>query len=453
MSDNPDSGMAEDEEVTSHLLALLYPDDLDSDLAGEFSHEAQAELHDFRSMLGVFRELPDEEPPVAISNMLLAQAAKQAPAPKKAEGKGIFARISDFLLPAVYHPGLASAATLVLVAGLGATLYVNGKSQVAEPTVATQAAAPQADEAVGIINLQERSNKAGEQKEDSPADLEKAVASEEIVTADPAAATPEAAAPVRKALGDLKNEASRQSAATDSEFKAGAKRERSLDGLVGGSISGGGGGDQGVDSVTTKSSRNARAAESDSNLSAPDSSSSTGARRGPKANKAKPAVGGKRSPATKGKGKAKSPAPKAPKAPKAKPRPSVDSKDKTAPQPEPTPAADPAPPPNPAPGGTNRDTGGTSTVPQSPAEAGDDDDDDADEGEGAEEARAPQKKPADSTAAAALHKKAIGAATQNQCSKVKSLGQQIRKLSSAYYDRTFLSDKRLSACLAPEVKK
>ena len=58
----------------------------------------------------------------------------------------------------------------------------------------------------------------------------------------------------------------------------------------------------------------------------------------------------------------------------------------------------------------------------------------------------------DEARAAKLHKQAIAAAKRGECSKVKSIGQQIRGLSSAYYDRSFLSDKSLRACLSSKSK-
>jgi hypothetical protein len=447
VSDNPDNSQAEDEEVTSHLFALLYPDEDVAESAGTSDYEDATELSDFRSVLGHFRDLPEEEPPPAVSNKLLALAAQHAPAARKVGGKSIWERLSDFLLPAVYHPGLASAATLVLVAGLGATLYVNGKSQVAEPMVATEAAAPQQNQALGIVNLQEQAEDSAKPGEESPA----ALADEAATAAVPTTIAPEAEPTDQVATGALEKKARNEVADDGLKFKAGAKRDSSLDGVLGGALGGGGKAvDIGGDSSTTRNGRKTR----DSNRESITTTGDKEARRAQKKTKNKPSVDARKSV---NKGTTKRPAPKTPVAkPKLAAERESDSKDKA--EPAPTPAADPAPPPPSPTGGTTR--GSEDSKPEAPggAGAGDDDDDDADEGEGEEAVAEPAKKPADSavapaTAAAALHKKAITAAKKNQCAKVKSLGQQIRKVSSSYYDRTFLSDKRLTACLAPEVKK
>ncbi len=47
---------------------------------------------------------------------------------------------------------------------------------------------------------------------------------------------------------------------------------------------------------------------------------------------------------------------------------------------------------------------------------------------------------------ARFHAKAVAAAKRGDCEEVRALGNKIRKADSAYYDRTFLSDSRLSAC-------
>jgi hypothetical protein len=57
-----------------------------------------------------------------------------------------------------------------------------------------------------------------------------------------------------------------------------------------------------------------------------------------------------------------------------------------------------------------------------------------------------EEKRRESTTALRLHKQALAAAQRGDCAEVRRLGQKIRALDSAYYDRTFLSDKRLAAC-------
>jgi hypothetical protein len=454
VSDNPDSGLAEDEEMTSHLLALLYPDEGDASVASESEYEDASELSDLRSLLGHFREMPVEDPPVAISNKLLAMAAQEAPAEKKAAGISIFQRISDFLLPAVYHPGLASAATLVLVAGLGATLYVNGKSQVAEPTVATQAAAPQTEQGMGVATLEAPMPAAAEAPaeatDDAPADTANMVGG--LAEREVAAGEGDLGL-ANEADRNFDKKAKKEAYDKSSQFKAGAKRDRSLDGLMTGSGKGGGGMGSSVGTNSTRRKPSSARPAPKPKVATPrksfDSNSQLNVLRGSKNTKSKPAT-------TAGKGKG--PAPKKPKAPQKKPSLADESKplNKSQPSPEPVqaPSADPAPPP---PTPTTKPRRAQDKSPEPPqGRAGDDDDDDDAEGAESEEVR--KDKPAESkvnpaAAAAALHKQAITAAKKNQCSKVKSIGQKIRKLSSAYYDRTFLSDKKLTACLAPDVKK
>lgn len=115
------------------LMALLYGE-LD---AGEAereraavaeSPEQAAELEGFERVRTLFRELPDEEPPPRISAQLLAEAARSAPAPRRAVAvpareDGFWARLLSWLSP-VQHPGFAAAASVVLVAGLAGVLYL-----------------------------------------------------------------------------------------------------------------------------------------------------------------------------------------------------------------------------------------------------------------------------------------------------------------------------------------
>ena len=83
-----------------------------------------------------------EEPPSAISAQLLAAAAEAAPRPAAAAaaGPGLWQRIVDFFGSVAHHPGLAAAATLLVVAGVAGTLYVTGRSDVAQPPIETESA-------------------------------------------------------------------------------------------------------------------------------------------------------------------------------------------------------------------------------------------------------------------------------------------------------------------------
>jgi hypothetical protein len=114
------------------LMALLYGE-LDDGAAeaararvAESPDEA-AELAGLERVRGLFRELPAEEPPPRISAQLLAEAARSAPSPRRAAvgaaEVGFWARLLSWLSP-VQHPGLAAAATLVLVAGVAGVLVL-----------------------------------------------------------------------------------------------------------------------------------------------------------------------------------------------------------------------------------------------------------------------------------------------------------------------------------------
>lgn len=115
------------------LMALLYGE-LDE---GEARRErarmsedpaAASQLVGLEHVREMFRGLPDEEPPARISAQLLAEAARSVPAQRRAAAAepeaGWWARLVSWLSPMVHHPGLAAAATLVLVAGVAGVLYL-----------------------------------------------------------------------------------------------------------------------------------------------------------------------------------------------------------------------------------------------------------------------------------------------------------------------------------------
>ncbi len=151
------------------LLDLLYGE-LDADAAQvarsaiDADDDMRTELAEFQSLRGFMRALPDVEPPPAITAKLLHAAATGVPAaPKVAVAAadvgaaagvgGFFAWLKRLFEPMMMHPGLAAAASLVLVVGLAGAMYLSGKSQIAEPQVSKTSAvdsklAPATDEAV-----------------------------------------------------------------------------------------------------------------------------------------------------------------------------------------------------------------------------------------------------------------------------------------------------------------
>lgn len=98
-----------------------------------------SELAELRGLRAMMAELPDEEPPPALSAQLLHAAAKQAPAGKAArvapvaESTGFFAWLKRLFEPMAMHPAMAAAATFLLVAGVAGALYVSGRVEVSEP--------------------------------------------------------------------------------------------------------------------------------------------------------------------------------------------------------------------------------------------------------------------------------------------------------------------------------
>jgi len=109
--------------------------------------EAVSELEALRGVRAMMAELPDEEPPPAISAQLLHAAAKQAkPAARSASaqaagGVGFVAWLKRFFQPLAMHPAMAAAATFVLVAGVAGALYVSGEVSVSEPRAPAPASA------------------------------------------------------------------------------------------------------------------------------------------------------------------------------------------------------------------------------------------------------------------------------------------------------------------------
>jgi hypothetical protein len=149
-----DQSIASDEEL--RLLDLLYGelDDVDAEQAKrelDGDDELAGELEGLTHMRSLFADLPDEEPPQAISAKLLQAAAAHAPKPAKAAAQsgGFWAWLSGLFKPIVHYPGLAAIASLVLVVGIAGTLYMSGKGRTTEP---------KADQA----NTADRAEKSGE---------------------------------------------------------------------------------------------------------------------------------------------------------------------------------------------------------------------------------------------------------------------------------------------------
>lgn len=381
MSDNSNTGMPEDEKETSDLLALLYPED------GEASNSefVSDELSGMQGLRSLFKDLPDEEPSDAVTNKLMALAAQHAPKPVE-ESKGFFAWFSDLFTPLVTHPGLAAAATLVLVVGVAGTLYVKGEAKMAKPEVASRAEAPEraisSSETASEFDKRSSDSKpeeappteiATEQKTesiDSVADDEL----QEAPKADSATTPPGGSNAVSQDIAPEQEGKRKFKAAADSPL--GGRTSKSLNGTLGASTGSGYG--------AAKSSAASTARRVKDIVDAPSPE--------PKPERTTAQAESVKRPA------------------RAKPNPKKPS------------ATKPSPPP----------------PPRSAPVLGDEVDEDV--------AEAQEKNKKNSSESVKLHNQAVAAAKRGNCKRVLSLGKQIRNLDSSYYDRTFLSDSRLTAC-------
>jgi hypothetical protein len=97
-------------------------------------------LASFRRVRELCAGLPEIEAPSGVSARLMAAAANQIETERR--GQGFWARLRAWLEPITGHPALAAACSLVLVAAVGGTLYLSGKTDVAEPTAPGPAGEP-----------------------------------------------------------------------------------------------------------------------------------------------------------------------------------------------------------------------------------------------------------------------------------------------------------------------
>ena len=151
--------MAHPSDIEASAAELMLVELLYGEVSGDEAEAARAVVASdsklaadgeaYRGLRELMRELPDEEPPAAISAQLLHAAATQAPAPVAAKvvaDAGLWASIKGFFAPIIMHPAMAAAATLVLVAGVAGTLYLRGEVEVSQPVVPSSATAPAAAE-------------------------------------------------------------------------------------------------------------------------------------------------------------------------------------------------------------------------------------------------------------------------------------------------------------------
>ena len=163
------------DEPRELLIDLLYGE-LGDDVAAQAEErvrgdaELSEELGALSRVRAMMRELPEEEPPAALTAKLLHAAALHAPAAAGArptprsedEGKGLWAWLKSLFRPIVMFPGLAAATSLVLVAGIAGVFYASGRmSEPATYSDSTSAAPVTSSAPAGNV---EQLEKAGEAK-------------------------------------------------------------------------------------------------------------------------------------------------------------------------------------------------------------------------------------------------------------------------------------------------
>ena len=154
-----------------------------------------AEASALQRTRAAFQELSPVDPPVALSAILLHEAARRAPAvaatagPRLGDEGGFWARVRAFFRPIALHPAAAAVAMLVLVAGVAGTLYVRHGDEMTDTADLKNASPATASD----------STLADGKIEQQPSSVDMPVAPE----AQPATATP--APPADEADGDVRS--------------------------------------------------------------------------------------------------------------------------------------------------------------------------------------------------------------------------------------------------------
>lgn len=97
----------------------------------------RGQIESLSRLRAAFRDMPEEEPPAAVTTILLHEAGKRAPvrARRSEEGQGLWAWLVEFVRPIAAHPAAAAVATLVVVVSVAGTIYVRGDRLGEEPTI------------------------------------------------------------------------------------------------------------------------------------------------------------------------------------------------------------------------------------------------------------------------------------------------------------------------------
>src|SRR5688572_5721513 len=110
----------------------------DAGLAGELER-----MRALRGSLAAWREETEPAPAGGLDELMAAarahargsqRVAAAAEPPEPVEQRSLLDRITAWFAPLLSHPGLAAAATLVLVAGVAGTLYLTPGGRAAAPT-------------------------------------------------------------------------------------------------------------------------------------------------------------------------------------------------------------------------------------------------------------------------------------------------------------------------------
>lgn len=462
------------------LVDLLYGelDENARERAEQRVREDQAlgqDLDAFSNLRALMRELPEAEPPEALSAKLLHAAAAEvsggrAPVADGEEPQSLWSRLKSLFLPIAMHPAFAAAASVMLVAGIAGVLYVSGDLKSATPRLESARQAELEVAAGAPVTMQAPEGaaaapagapapvQAGEGAADpaaSPAasrdesdgvvdGLAKGALARRPL--DTAAASPRPEPEANGALADdygAEEQSPRQFAQAPAEANE----------VPAGNALGGRGGyrdtdkdsprlaprkpaseppskqDGVVESRRAKKSGKLELAESfasepekratTADVSSPRSSAAPGSGPGATQGASAGVVGGGGAPAQ------QKPA-TAPAKPKA----------------QPTPAA--PPPPQAAPPAEDRDQAEAAGDAEAPADR---------KAPARAEEKARERSDGSATRVREMHKKALAAAARGDCAAVRSSGNTIRQLDPVYHRDSFARDARLQACLSAAVKK
>jgi hypothetical protein len=143
------------DDATDLMDDLVLVDLLYGELDGSARQRAEQRMREDDALAGelealsrirsIMRELPDEEPPEVISTKLLHAAAAEVAGNRALAGDddrpSVWERLRRLFMPLMMHPGLAAAASVILVGGVAGMLYLSNRLEVASP-VAREAGAP-----------------------------------------------------------------------------------------------------------------------------------------------------------------------------------------------------------------------------------------------------------------------------------------------------------------------